>query len=458
MTCSRRLIGWLLTLLVSLVAAPAALGATPAQQAVAPATLGATPAQQAVAAVRQFLATHGHGCPHFTVQRVRAHATTAAEVSDPRAAGYDVIVQLTRATEPAEFLVSRGQVYPDDPVSGALALGCHATPPAPATALAWHALPYLNLGTGAIETGSDGPWIGAQVNRALPTFAIQFPEGDSSPVWAATCSAHKQTVKFERTVYLLGPPDSLSFLLTAAVLGAHAPALTQVRLVINGQTVLEAAPSDGYVAGEIPASVLSSIGYGASTVQVIVVKPASGPCNGRSGQQYGVHFTITGHFHADTIASSRPVAGTLSCTATGCHGRAALAFSLTNEGPVELLEPRFDLLLTLAEPHEVSAPYFSAVQSGLTGIRCHFNRPTAREYHVYCDWSPFAPAASGTLEFKFPYRVSGASRAVPISERWSDAWSFAPPYGPGSLGASGSQTITVCRPMSANCPSAIRFS
>jgi hypothetical protein len=455
MTRSRRMIGWWLSLFVTLVIASAALGAPLAQPSAA---LGATPAQQAVAAVRQFLASHGHGCPHFTVQRVRAHATTAAEVSDTRPAGYDVIAQLTRATEPAEFLVSAGQVYPDDPVAGALAIGCHATPPAPATALAWHALPYLNLGSGAIESGSDGPWSGAHVNHALPTFAIQFPEGDSGPVWAARCSAHKQTVRFGRTVYLLGPPDSLSFLLTAAVVGSHAPALSQVRLVINGQTVFQAAPSDGYVAGEIPASALSSIGYGESTIQVIVVKPGSGPCNGKSAQQYGVHFTITGHFHADTIASSRPVTGTLSCSATGCHGRAALAFSLTNEGPVELLEPRFDLLLTLAEPHEVSAPYFSAVQSGLTGIRCHFNRPTTREYHVYCDWSPFAPGASGTLEFKFPYRVSGASRAVPISERWSDAWSFPAPYGPGSLGASGSQTITVCRPTSASCPSAIRIS
>jgi hypothetical protein len=444
MTSPRRVIGWLLTLLVMLVAAPAALGATPAQQA--------------VAAVRQFVATHAHGCPRFTVERVHAHATTAAEVSDTRPAGYDVIAQLTRAIEPAEFLVSGSQVYPDDPVSGALASGCHQTPPAPATALAWHALPYLNLGTGSIESGSDGPWSEAHVNHALPAFAIQFPEGDSSAVWAATCSAQKQTVRFGRALYMLGPPDSLSFLLTAAVVGSRAPALSQVRLVVNGETVFHATPRDGYVAGEIPASALSSIGFGASTFEVIVVKPASGPCNGKSGQQYGVHFTITGHFHADAIAASQAPTGTLKCSGKACHGQAALGFSLTNEGPVELLEPRFDLLLTLAEPGEVAAPYFSAVQSGLTGIRCHFNRLTSREYHVYCDWSPFAPEASGTLEFKFPYRLSRASQAVPVSERWSDAWSFPAPYGPGSVGASGSQAITVCRPMSASCPSTIWIS
>ena len=189
------------------------------------------------------------------------------------------------------------------------------------------------------------------------------------------------------------------------------------------------------MAGEIPASVLGSIGYGASTVQVIVVKPASGPCNGRSAPavRRALHDHRTLPCRHDRLEPSGD--RHVELQRRGCHGRAALAFSLTNEGPVELLEPRFDLLLTLAEPHEVSAPYFSAVQSGLTGIRCHFNRLTAREYHVHCDWSPFAPAASGTLEFKFPYRVSGASRAVPISERWSDAWSFARSRtAPGSSG------------------------
>ena len=214
MTCSRRVIGWLLTLLVSLVAAPAALGATPAQRPSRARQLGATPAQQAVAAVRQFLATHGHGCPHFTVQRVRAHATTAAEVSDTRPAGFDVIVQLTRATGTGRVSGQRGTGLPRRPRVGCARrrLPCHPADAGDRAGLARAAVSQSRHRRDRDRLRRPVER-SCSVNHALPTFAIQFPEGDSSPVWAATCSAHKQTVKFERTVYLLGPPDSLSFLL-----------------------------------------------------------------------------------------------------------------------------------------------------------------------------------------------------------------------------------------------------
>ena len=78
-------------------------------------------------------------------------------------------------------------------------------------------------------------------------------------MWAKTCERGSQVVKFDRTMYLLGVPDSLSFLLTAAVKGDGARPLKWVELAVNGRTVYRSAAGGNYAAGQLDHAALSSV-------------------------------------------------------------------------------------------------------------------------------------------------------------------------------------------------------
>jgi hypothetical protein len=403
-------------------------------------------------AVHKFIARHAQGCTGLAFHGLTAKPTRASEITDTRPAGYDVTVKVSGAVEPAEFLVGDGHVYPDDPVSGELALGCHKPPPVPRTALGWHALPYLNISAGVIQAGSDGAWPGAAVVKALPAITSQFPEGDSGAIWGQTCTAAAQEVRFDRELELPGRPDSLSFLLTAVIRGDDAGPLSDVVVLINGHQVFASAKGIYYAAAQLDATALAAVRFGANDVTVIVRKPVSGACNISGGDQYGVHFTIAGRFHADAVGASLPGTGLVSCQATVCNGQATIPFTVSNDGPAEMLEPRFDAIFTFADRDEVDRPYFSAVQSGLTGVRCHFNRIGPYKDHIFCDWSPFAPNARGTLELKFPYQLTRASKSAPVTQAWTVTWSFPGAYGSPSQDAGGTVPLIACAPVSATCP------
>ncbi len=415
----------------------------------------AATATSAAEQVREFIITNARTCPRFTIEGVDAQPTATDEVTDTRPAGYDVTVQLSKpASGPAEFLVtnSGNAIFPDNAVAGALAVGCRRDPPAPTSALQWHALPYDDPDGGAIQAGSDGPWRGASANHYLPNFAATFPEGNGTPVWAKKCTRGPQLVGFERTLYLLGTPDSLSFLLTAAVTGSGARPLKWVELILNGRTVYRSAAAGNYAAGQLDHAALATVRFGANSFEVVVAKPASAACNTRTAAaQYGVHFTIAGHFHADAAGASLTPAGTISCNRTTCRGHAALPFRLSNEGPAELLEPDIAVTLTTANANEVAYGSFAATENGLSRVRCRSSHPAGTKYALFCDWGPMAARAAGSLDFKFSF-------AIPRStQTWKLTWRFPGAYGTGAVNATGTRSIIVCGPVGPACQTPITY-
>ncbi len=418
-------------------------------------------AQQAADQVRQFIAANARTCPHFTIESVDAQPTTTDEVTDTRPAGFDVTVQLSGpAGGPAQFLVtnSDNEVVPDNAVAGALALGCRRDPPAPRSALDWRALPYADLDGGAIEAGSDGPWRGEYANRQLPDFSASFPEGNGTPVWAKTCERRSQVVRFDRTLYLLGAPDSLSFLLTAAVKGDGARPLKWVELTINGRTVYRSAAGGNYAAGQLDHAALSTIRFGANSFEVVVAKPATAACNTKNATaQYGVHFTIAGHFHADAAGASLAPTGTIGCGKSTCSGQASLPFTLTNQGPSELLEPQLAVTLTTAKPNEIDYPSFTATENGFSDVRCRSSHPLATKYRLFCDWHPMPGGGTGSLAFKFSFRVPRSQAIRAAAQTWTLSWSFPGAYGTASHNASGTRSMFVCGPVGPGCQSPITY-
>ena len=438
-------------------APPAATAATP------PAAATATPPTPTSAAdqVRQLIATKARTCPHFTIESVDAEPTTSDEETDTRPAGYDVTVQLSKpAGGPAEFLVTSNHdaVVPDNAVAGALELGCRRDPATPKSPLGWHALPYADLDAGAIQAGSDGPWRGATTNRFLPTFSATFPEGNGAPVWAKTCERGSQVVSFERTLNLLGPPDSLSFLLTAAVKGNGARPLRWVELIVNGRTVYRSAAGGNYAAGQLDHAALSSVRFGANGFEVVVAKPASAACNTRNAAaQYGVHFTIAGHFHADAGGESVAPTGTISCGKSTCTGQASFPFTFTNEGPSELLEPQVSVTLTTGAANELDYSSFSATENGLSGVRCRSSHPLNTKYRLFCDWQPTPPAGTGSLAFKFSFHIARPHATKAVAQTWTLTWSFPGAYGTGALNAGGTRSAFICGPVGPGCETPIAY-
>ena len=391
-------------------------------------------------------------CPHVTVETVSATPTTASEVTAFRPAGYDVAVNVTGAGGvTAVFLVSDRQVYADNSLAGALLEGCRRGPPAPRTALAWHGLPYMDPSDGEIQVGSDGPWHGGHANHRLPSLAAPVPEGDGTPIWAGACRAGTQTVRFDRTLYLLGRPDSLSVTLSAVTAGGRNP-LTAASLLINGHRVLAAAPAAGLttLTAHLRGAALREIAYGVNRFEVVVRKTRSGRCNGRGRRQVGVRFLFVGYFHSATAGSSLKLQGANGVCRSGCGGSFVLPFEFRVTGPSALLEPQFTFAITFAEAGQLVPP-IRAEEGGIKGGHCKETERGSLTVVLTCTWPPFPAGTAGRLNFTVVY---GVRAKPPFKEQFRIDWEL-----PGQTSvsgvkvhrAAGKRLLTVCYPAGPGC-------
>jgi hypothetical protein len=420
--------------------------------AILAAPAAADPAADAAGRVRSLVQSGARTCPHVTIETVIATPTTPSEVTAFRPAGYDVAVRVTGAGGvTALFLVSGGQVYPDNSLAGELLEGCRRDPPAPRTALAWHGLPYMDPSDGEIQVGSDGPWHGGHANHRLPSLAAPIPEGDGTPIWAGACRAGTQTVRFDRTLYLLGRPDSLSVTLSTVTAGGRDP-LTSASLLINGHRVLAAAPAAGLttLTAHLRSAALHEVAYGANRFEVVLRKARSGRCNGRGRRQVGVRFLLVGYFHAATTGSSLELQGANGVCSPSCGGSFVLPFEFRVTGPSALLEPQFTFAITFAEPGQLVPP-IRAEEGGIKRGRCNESERGSLTVVLICTWPPFPARTSGRLNFTVVY---GVSAEPPFKERFRVAWEL-----PGQTsvsgvkvhGAAGQRLLAVCYPVGPGC-------
>ncbi len=413
---------------------------------------GADPASDAAAKVSSLLESRVRGCPHVAVLSVMARATTPEEVTDTRPAGYDVSATVTNGGGvTAEFLVSSGQVYPDNSLAGALATGCRRDPPAPDGALEWHGLPYMDPSGGVIHIGSDGPWHGAQPNHRLPSFVAPIPEGDGTPVWTKVCARGTQTAHFRRTFYLLGRPDSLLVAISGVNAGGRNP-LTSATVLFNGHRVLTGSRPAGLttLTARLRKASLRSLRFGANHIDVLVDKTATGRCNGRSRHQIGVRFTFNGSFHSDTGGASLEIQSASLLCATECGGSFVLPFKFRVNGPSALLEPRFTLDVHFAEADQLVPPV-SAQEGGIGDGHCHESQLDRRTVELVCSWPPFLAGTVGRLTFSIVY---GVKVRPPFKEIFTVRWHLpgqSSVSGPMAHNAAGSRRVTVCFPRGPDC-------
>jgi hypothetical protein len=190
----------------------------------------------------------------------------------------------------------------------------------------------------------------------------------------------------------------------------------------------------------------------------VVAKPASAACNTKTAAaQYGVHFTIAGHFHADAGGTGLAPAGTISCGRNTCNGQASIPFRLTDDGPSALLEPRLDVTLATGAPNEVDYSSFTATDHGFAGVRCRASHPAATKYKLFCDWTPMAAHDTGSLEFKFAFHLARPSSKRAVTQTWSLTWRFPGAYGSSFQNAGGARSMVICGPVSAGCPTPITY-
>jgi len=396
--------------------------------------------------------SHDHGCGRVTIVQTIATPTFSSEVIPSRPAGFDVRVTLSVSSSlylppgvQAHFPVAGPTVYPDDPNAGALANGCAQDPSGPQTPLEWHALPYVDVNSGSFAVSAGPQWHGATVS---PAFRVVIPGDSGFALWAPRCTAARQTVHFDRTLYLLGRADSgmvtmAGFSRTRTAFGGVPVPFSLMELRINGQVAFSTTnPAGG--SGQLTGAGLHAIHYGPNQFEVVVTKRATGPCNAKHSVQYAVEFAFNGSFHADTSGSSGAASGSGGCLPFECSGSTTVPFTLSNKGPATILEPELVMNWTFIDPDTVAAPYFSAD----AGASCATTVIDSRHYQVICEGAPFAAGATATVHVTFSYSIPRPQSGV-VHEIWTDAWSFPGAY--GGTSASGTGTVTTCKPPGPVC-------
>jgi hypothetical protein len=395
-------------------------------------------ASAAIAAVQT--TTRPDDC-HATMDFSRAEATATpyAQVTRYRPAGYDVTVpglsepKASQAPFTSRWLVTSGYAYPQNIAAARLRAGCRSTTFAPNTALSWHALSYLDPNTGAIEAWSNEGWTNARRVRALDTttYQNQLDQEKSMAVWP-TCTRARETVRFARTLHLLGDPEELRISVLGVVKGLRVWPFSSIVLRLNDR-VVGRRTTPGFIEQELTADQLRGVVGGANTIDIRVTKRKTRSCNGSSRRKLGVLIGVIGR-QAWHVRISRPPP-----QSTQSGGIPTIPFTMTNDGPSILLEPRFHF----------SVAYDQDVDSVPPTVEGNTNCATnATQQGVVCGAQPLSRGDSLTFPVSFAAKPKGreigdtSPYVVRFTEYWDGSW-FESGFAGGSF----------CSSNATNCPS-----
>lgn len=364
-------------------------------------------------------------------ERVDVAPTSFRSVTPFRPAGFEVRVPgvqgVNQESFTSDWLVAGGVVYPQNVPAARLADRCGTGDVSPAQPLDWHRLSYLDPDTGEIHIGTGPAWSGARVVEPLMPFVGGRPLRDPvAPVWAPTCTKRAQTVRFTRSVFLLGPPGKLDLTVANVSRGVSRWPFSTMRVLLNGQTIFRKdTPGDG--GGAFPAELLQEIQTGSNRLDVIMRKRRTGSCNGTRRRQIGVVVALDGQ-QAWNLSVDRPPPQTVT-TREQQFPDVSVPYTLTNAGPSTLLEPVLVLQTTF------SSALVTALSQAFTagGVCPSSDEPSTGTYRLVCGLGPLGPGDRSVVTARVLGRPT--NQPPPYLLAWRTLWDFNGVQGesPGSL-------------------------
>src|SRR4051794_2380185 len=329
-----------------------------------------------------------------------ATPTPEAAVSFFRPRGYDVAVDGTTSSGAAfrsRWLVSGGKASPQSIEAARLAAGCDDKASlSPPDALSWHRLPYIDPSTGEVSLRSSLAWgpgriLGPLVSNTRYGPGLREP---MLPLWAAKCSSGVQTVRFTRTVWMLGPPQSARVSMASVSRNVGPAPFASMQLFVNGSLVARRLRGNSVLVGNLPPRALGRFVFGPNRLELIIVKKRTGSCNvSRRGRLVAVVFQLDAR-QVSRLTVTRPAPTSIKADPANPLAAATVPYTLTNNGPSTLLEPVFayDLRAGASE----SFPVIGTVRVG--GLNGSSDCTTAApEAQFACALAPMAPGTTRTL-------------------------------------------------------------
>lgn len=126
--------------------------------------------------------------------------------------------------------------------------------------------------------------------------ATTCTSGDGAYLWAKTCKAGPQTVKFTKRVYLPGNPLTLE----GSLLSLKNRRLTFMEIEINGHALFHSSVSFHKKKGRT-----TGFNVGWNTLTITAAKGKTGPCN-KSTADTGIYAALRATFAADVSATIPP--------------------------------------------------------------------------------------------------------------------------------------------------------
>jgi len=219
----------------------------------------------------------------------------------------------------------------------------------------------------------------------------------SAPVWARKCSRDTQTVRFRRTVDLLGTPGDAYFDFSheiGAKWESKSP-LRTYRATVNG-TVIAAGRvgkvQPSFIHTALTAAKLAAFRDGPNVVEV-QVKKARSPrrvkkCNTKATNRLAVTFRLFGHFSAD-LGLVEPPPPDQYFKAASPHRTAFVTFNVWNHGPSGIrsgdfsaeISPADEVFLLGSGQPDPATGKVAPLGAPFTGCRVEHQTTT---FKVYC--------------------------------------------------------------------------
>jgi hypothetical protein len=182
-----------------------------------------------------------------------------------------------------------------------------------------------------LAPGMTNNYVGAAPGKAEPI----------APIWASKCSRDKQSVRFRRTVELLGAPSDayFDFFHEIGPKWAGKSPLRTFKAMING-TVIRAGKvgkvSPAFVHTDLTAAQLAVFRDGPNLFELQVEKAKSPKavkkCNTKAANRLAVNFRLFGNIRAD-LALVEPAPPDQYFKAATPHRTAFFTLNLRNKGP-----------------------------------------------------------------------------------------------------------------------------
>jgi hypothetical protein len=306
-------------------------------------------------------------------------------------------------------------------LAAVLAVGtASATPPTPIPG-------YLSDDYATVTVASNASWTGAKP-VAKPTPITTFPKSRPelyAPIWASTCTAGAQAVRFKREVWLPGPPNAQgSFVFSVySDNGLLVNSLAKIDVFVNHKVVFRKRfpRTNTSTTVRVDAAASRTFRFGENSLEVRVEKRATKiACNKGSRSHLGVFFYLTGHFATDLAVPPSGKYDRFKKLDTGESTTQVLILTVGNVGPAWVPDGQFHLSVCCTQLAALNG--LRPEQLGRPFKNCKLTE-SGSQHDLDCGLTNFDPERKGTINFFFGVHA-------PLTDygdfKVSVAWSVSP--------------------------------